>query len=174
LGAIGGYAAGSAAFEYERSIDKKGYLSGTVRIGAYYGGTFYLGGELENGEIYSRTSGYYAAPGIRFHPLGKAHSIDLGIGAYLPFGYGHRNDNANGSINRYDPNINHFFGATIGELTVDFRNLSSRATFAIVLTGGYIYANAEKRTYYFHNSIPQDSENDWVYLQAGVRFGVRW
>ncbi len=175
LGAVGGYAAASLGLEFEQFIDSSGFLSATVKAAAYLGG--HLGsGPIKEGEVWSQNYGYYVAPGIRFHPLRNWHSVDLGVGVAAALGYGRRRDDFSygyykGGENTVEEN---FFGAVLGEITVNFRKRHWHGIQSIFVCGGYIYSNAKARIYTRTNGQLSNSENDPVYLQVGFRLGGRW
>lgn len=175
LGAVGGYAAASIGLEYEQFIHPTSFLSATVKVSAFLGG--HLGtGPLREGDVWSQNYGYYAAPGIRFHPLRNWHSVDVGVGAAAALGYGRRRDQF--SYNYYTGGAwtveRNFFGAMQGEITVNFLEPHWHGIQSVFVCGGYIYSNAKARYYVRQNGEIANSENDPVYLQVGFRLGGRW
>lgn len=169
LGAIGGYATLGVGIEYEQFLKRyNSNLSVTLKANAFMGGTITFG-EIDENEVRSKNYGFFVAPGMRFHPLGNEHRVDLGLGITAPLGSGNRRDMLKGSYfsspivetTRHD-----FFGAVLGEVTSNFQFSNRKALFSLFAIGGVIYSNAKVTL--------KDTYNDPLYLQFGLRLGGRW
>ena len=81
---INGAGAFSVGLEYERFISSEGFLS--VQLPVCLNSAVGHVGEIHEGDKFTRASSWYAAPGIRFHPLGNTRRVDLSFGPQVAIG----------------------------------------------------------------------------------------
>lgn len=176
LGGISGYVAAMHGLEYEHFITHPQWLSLTLKGSWYIGGTINLGGELEKGEVFSKTTGQFIAPGMRFHPFKNSTAADPGLGIFFPLGLTKRRDNAPGGLPDDGATRSGMFGAVAGELSVVFRARGRKSVVGFFGNIGYIYAQPEAVQYSYTGSpyLSAHSESDPLFVQLGLRFGGGW
>ena len=168
LGAIS-FFAGSLSIQYERFITQDNRLSANVSLTRYYGGTLSLGGELSPGDPpRSKTTGWYAAPGVRYHPLGNNRRADLGLGGAIAVGTAHRRDmyrpdRITGFITGTD---DHLFAAVLLQTNVNF-HAHNGFVFGLFANVGYTLADTSP-------TVPGADNPVTTYFQFGIKMGGRW
>lgn len=164
-----GFPAASLALQYERFLTSDSRLSADLSLVRYYGGSIYFGSEFGPGDPpRSKACGWYAAPGIRYHPLGNTHRVDLGLGGAVAIGAAHRRDTSHpyGSFGFVNTTDDHLFAALLAQMNANFQ-ASNGFVFGLFLNGGYILADAAA-------TAPKADEATPLYLQFGIKMGGRW
>ena len=83
MNAIGNFFGGNVGLDYERFLDKQGYISAAVSLNYGVINDHFLDGQINE---YTDANPFYATPGIRVHPFGNARRVDLSIGSQLAIG----------------------------------------------------------------------------------------
>ncbi len=160
----------SLSVQYERFLTEDGSLSADLSLCRYYGGSIIFMAEFSPGDpARSKISGWYAAPGIRYHPLGNTHRTDVGLGVAVPLGIAHRRDMY--YLDNYSTHIrkttdDQLFAAVLVQLSANFQ-ASNGAIFGLFLNGGGILVNTKPTVSYVEKATP-------LYLQLGIKMGWRW
>lgn len=122
---FGGYAGGAVGLFYERFLNKEGTLSLGIAVKGYNAGTLTLSG-YRTGQIETNVSGFYAEPGIFFHPEGNKQHTDLSFGIVADAGTIIRTDRTAGSSSSTDLIKTHDnFTALLARVNIDIHTSSA-------------------------------------------------
>lgn len=168
LGAVSGVPAVGAGLCYERFLPKgSGRLSGTLQVAGCLGGTIRLYKVAED-ERRSSLLCFYAAPGLRYHPLGHSGPVDLSLGLSVPLGAGHREDKV---YRLFGPDASGgaagLFAAGLGQFQAQFQP-GKAGVFILYVSAGYVIASPRPAV-----SAAFGRDNP-LFLQLGLAFGGRW
>ncbi len=85
FGQIGGIAEGGLGIAYQRFVNRKGTISVNLPL-TFYWGADGDGGEPGYNDVRTNSRGYFAAPGIFWHPAGNRQKVDVALGISVAAG----------------------------------------------------------------------------------------
>lgn len=166
IGGVGGFPAVSLALQYERFLTHDGNLSAVLSAARYYGGTLSFGSFESGDPARSKTSGYYAAPGVLYHFLGNTRRVDLAAGAAWAIGAAQRRDQYHRGGRLEKSTDDALFSALLAQMNIDF-HAANGAVFGIFVHGGLITNDT-------HPTVPEADESKSGFFQLGIKLGGRW
>jgi len=160
VGAINTIPAFAGGVEYERVISPDGLVSVTAGFQAYRATTFYLGG-ASIGDIDTRLTGFYAAPGFRINAFRNSRRFYMGVGASFPFGTQNRKETKIDASTRPPVTNQSFYGAAMLQANMNF--IVKRRLVGVFMNLGGAYECTHK--------VLDWSKDSGFALLIGARFG---